>query len=179
MSLYVIGCDLSLTGTGLAYGSGPEPGISVLRPKTVGVRRMLWIRDEILKLVAAGGGRPEDLLVLLEGFAFSRPEHAHDLGGLGWIVRAGLYGAGIPWVTVAPGTLKTFVTGNGSSKKVAMVSAMTHRVGREFSSDDAVDALGLWCLGREMAGLSHPMGRLPQTHLRALGKVLRPALEDL
>lgn len=179
----MLGLDPSLTATGLAFGSGPEPGLSTLKPKTVGAARMVWIREEILKLARVGGGREAakagELLVLIEGFAFSRPEHAHDLGGVGWAIRLGLYEAGVPWTNVAPGTLKMFVTGHGVAKKVAMVSAMTHRVGREFNSDDKVDALGLWCLGREMAGLSHPMGRLPQTHLRALAKVRPMKLEDL
>lgn len=171
MARVVVGLDLSLTSTGLVAGV-PSVGLTTrefrIRPgKRTDPARMLWIRDEILAELGDGGP-----LIVLEGFAYGAKGSAvFQVAGLGWIVRAALHEHGYEYVTVAPSALKTFATGKGSGGKDAVVSAVTHRTGREFTSNDVVDAMVCYSIGCELLGHRSPMGVLPASHLRALAKL--------
>ena len=114
-----MGLDLSLTGTGYAVFYVPnatdEPGISgvIETKKARGVERLLHIEDRLERIIESFP--PE--LVCLEGYAYMRSNQAHQAGELGGIIRRRLHKLEIPWLAVAPMTLKKFATGKGNIDK--------------------------------------------------------------
>lgn len=172
----VIGLDPSLTSIGLAYGEGPLVRPQSLKPKKLrGAERMAWIRSQ-LQAVLTVVERDESLdhvTVIMEGPAFaSETSMAYEMGGAGWVMRMVWHDNRVPWFEVPPSTLKMFVTGKGNARKPEMVSELAKRSGLTLATDDEADALALYCVGREMLGLSHALGKLPLTHLRAMAKVV-------
>lgn len=137
----VAGLDLSLTGTGWCLiGATPVWG----RINTVnfrGVDRLLLI-EECLTEVLVPAGKID--LLCLEGYSFgSQGRAVFNIGELGGVVRCLLHKQEIPWVEVAPQTLKKFVTGKGNTKKEDMKLHTFKRWGIEFETSDECDAFGL------------------------------------
>lgn len=163
---YIIAIDPSLTCTAVAFGHDAEPVVQLWKPKTRGAERLA----EFVRLVGAIA-RNKQAVAYIEGYSFASHAGRERLGELGGVIRFTLHDWHVPVVEVPPSTLKKFATGKGNASKAAMVSAVASRTGRTFDTDDQSDAFALWCLGRELHGLEHPMGQLPKTHLSALDKL--------
>lgn len=160
----VCGLDISLTATGIA---APDTNALVLRPSGLrGPHRMCWIRDTILNLCAGAD------VVVVEGFAYARANKAHDIGGVGWIVRVALWEAGITYVDVPPTVLKRYATGRGNADKQAMQMAAAKRLGYDDDrpDDNAVDAM--WLRAIAMDAYGHPLCQVPQAQRDAAVKAL-------
>lgn len=114
-------------------------------------------------------------LVAIEGYAFARPNQAHQIGELGGLVRHRLWERGIPYLEVPPSSVKTYATGKGNAGKDDVLTAAIRRGGDLFtgSSNDEADAWWLWALASDLAGT--PVVDLPLTHRRALDKLALPA----
>jgi len=172
---YTIAVDPSLTSIGLAHGVGPIVRPQSLKPKAElrGATRIAWIRTQMQAVLTVSEGGDERV-AFIEAPAFaSQTSRAYEMGGGGWAIRMVWHDAGIPWWEVPPATLKMFACGKGNAGKSEMVSELAKRSGFSFKTDDEADALALYCLGRELAGLGHALGKLPQLHLRALSGVRR------
>lgn len=172
MSVAVVGVDPSLTGTAIYTEAH---GAILIRPKAkAGPARLSEIAARVRDMAELAELKGDDALVIVEGYSHASKFQAHALGELGGVLRVDLYRAGIPYIDVAPTKRAMFATGKGNANKAAVVSAVASRTGLEFRSDDEADALVLYCLGRELLGLEHPLGRLPQTHRRALDGLTLP-----
>lgn len=167
----IIGLDLSITATGISTTLRDR----TYRPKCQGPNqdvRLRWIAEEIrgdLYLVSAG--RYIDLAVIED-----LPTHAHSAGITGMVhgaVRAMLLDEEIPYVLVAPATLKKFATGRGNCDKTAMAVAALKRAGVEFEDDNACDAWWLRMAG--MCAYGQDLGwSVPADQVAALAKVAWP-----
>jgi len=92
-------------------------------------------------------------LVIVEGFAFARPQYAHQLGALGYLMRMWLWGHDLPFVVVAPKSNKKWCAGNGNAKKDLMLREVTRRWNVVIDDDNAADAYALLKLGESLVGL--------------------------
>ena len=176
----VVGLDLSLTKTGFVCDPAPhspeeEEGLAtletVLRPKhgpADPVARLIEIRDLIHK---AARTDYRDTLVVVEGYSMASAQKGHQLGELGGLIRVSLFEAKISYIIASPASVKQFATGKGNASKASVVSSVTHRSGRIFDSDDIVDALVCYSIGREWLQLTHPLGKLPQQNMKAMAKL--------
>lgn len=166
----VVGLDLSLTSTGVCTKFGPTtiPG-GTLRDE----RRLVWIRDAIL------GHTDLANLVVIEGYAFGAGGHGQagvrGIAELGGVVRVALYEAGLPFVVVAPATLKKYATGKGNAPKDQVLVQAVKRSGMEFRSSDEADAWWLWAMAKDHYG--ELLIEMPKEHRAALDKVDWPVLE--
>ena len=88
--------------------------------------------------------KPE--FVVIEGYAF-QSRKAAILAELGTMIRMRVHRAGFPFVSVAPATLKKFVTGSGNANKRLMKHETDERWGFTSKSHDEIDAFGLAKLG--------------------------------
>lgn len=166
----VLGLDLSLTATGICHPDGTTTTIKT-RPKD-GDRRLVAIRDTIR--TTTGLYAPH--LAVIEDL----PTHAHSAGITGMVhgvARTALLDAGVPYVVLAPATLKAFATGKGNADKTAMAMAAYKRAGAEFGDDNCCDAWWLYVAGLDRLG--HPLFPLPAAQRDRLGKVAWPDLPEV
>lgn len=173
----LVAFDLSLTATGFAR-SLPAGAWStdILSPPSSsgrGMRRLAWIRDEVLRLATGAD------LVILEGYAFGakRQSHTRAIAEAGGVVRLALFEAGIPYAEVPPAVLKKAATGRGNAPKEDVLAAAIRRLGYGGHDHNEADALWLLMLGRLWyAAPGAP--DLPKAQLSVLGKVEWPGLDD-
>lgn len=106
MTTTIIGLDLSLTGTGVAVctrsdliGDVTWDVQKILTKGLNNTARLRTIRDTILRIIDVWN----PAAVYLEGYAYGRPNQAHQVGELGGVVRVALdeY-ALVPWAPLAP-----------------------------------------------------------------------------
>ncbi len=79
---------------------------------------------------------------------------AYVLGGLGWTAQHVAWAFGVSRTTVAPSTLKKFITGSGRASKKDVTEAV-RKLGFNPADDNEADALALltYALEREPAGV--------------------------
>lgn len=162
---WVIGLDPSLRRTGIAYADGT---VAVIKTdKLRGMERLAVVLDAVRLALDCYGCDPD--LVLIEGYSFASANAAHQMGEIGGVVRMELHRQHLRWLSVSPGTLKKYATGNGQSKKTAMVVAARDRLGYQEDKDDEADALWLRAAGHELLGA--PLASLPKLNRSALDVV--------
>lgn len=84
-----------------------------------GVRRLACIRSLVGRIL-------QDLqpdLVCIEDYSYASKFQAHQLGEVGGVLRLELHAAGIPYIAVAPTSVKKFLTNKGHATKLQMVKA--------------------------------------------------------
>lgn len=165
----VVAFDLSLTATGVAAGWGE----TVIASKLRGMPRLAEIRREVMGRCDGGPGMAADLVVL-EGYAFGRPNQAAHLGELGGVIRLALHDAGIPYVDVPPSNVKKYATGKGNAPKPDVRMEVFKRHGRDIANDNECDAFVLRAMALDHYGA--PLVAMPATHRAALTAVDWPDL---
>ena len=173
----IAGLDPSLTGTGVVILNADSKighTSELIRTKkaegTYGeLFRLREIRDKACDMIDAAGCS----LVVMEGLAFMARNTTAlvQLSALNYLIRDRLQNLCIPFVIVAPSTLKKFVTGKGNAKKDSMYLETYKRFGVSFTDDNLCDAYGLAKVGEAIL-LDDPSG-LPQFQLEAV-KLLKP-----
>lgn len=143
----ILGLDLSLTHTGWAASGDPVLQIPVgsLKPKKLkGVERLAWFETELKELIWFH----KPTLAVIENYAFGATNQLAQLGELGGICRLILHRNDVPFIEVAPTTLKKFVTGKGNSEKNAMMLQCYKLWNVEFSDNNEADAFALAKFGQ-------------------------------
>ena len=136
----ILGLDISLTKTGVATPAGTT--LTIKGGK--GDDRLINLYEEICYLVAAD----VDLAIIED-----LPTHAMSAGLTGQaqgVVRLALRRYSIPYVTVAPATLKKYSTGSGKATKLDMIDAAVRlqpHLNKWVPTDDEADAFLLRQLG--------------------------------
>lgn len=145
-----VGVDMSLTGTGLAVvEDGRLARVNAwtdvkklqhahrtllcwFKPRDSSesskAHRLGLITNWVIGQIALAQMRAPKVVVALEGYAFSKRSTSssglHELGGM---IKGRLWDAGIPFRVYDPSSIKLYWTGNGASKKPAMVKAAVGR----------------------------------------------------
>jgi len=153
-----IGIDLSLVGTGvvvLENGKFSKRELIKSKPTVDGtpadeVKRIRGIVEQVKKIVDEY--RPT--IAVIEGLAFMARNSTAlvQLSALNYMTRAMLMDYGIPFVIVAPTSLKKFITGNGAAKKDVMLIETFKRYGVTILNDNEADAYGLAQVGLALKG---------------------------
>jgi crossover junction endodeoxyribonuclease RuvC len=144
----VLGIDPSLTGTGLVLledGKMIEKALIISKP--VGKKpkdeltRILKIVDQIEDFFKASTVH----MAAIEGIAFGigKTTSLAQLSGLNYLIRSMLMFHGIPFVVVAPTSLKKFATGKGTSQKDQMMLEVYKRWGVSILDNNVCDAYAL------------------------------------
>lgn len=142
----IVGIDASLTGTGVAVLNG-SLRTERIESKLMGPDRLIEIRERVREIVTGAD------LVAIEGYAFAKPNQAHQIGELGGVLRVMMTELGAKWIEVAPAQVKKYATGRGNAKKEEVAVGIFKRWGREFKTNDEADAFVLAIIGQAVAGL--------------------------
>ena len=143
--------DLSLSGTGWAQcieGDGLSTKTFTTKGMN-GVARLDWIVRQLEQTV---GQYPSDV-VIIEDMAFAAHDRNHERAGLAWMIRHMLWQLKIPYILVAPTTLKKFVTGSGKGDKSKMQLEVYKHWHIDCKNDNEADAVGLLYMARALFGL--------------------------
>lgn len=157
--MVTIGIDLSLTGTGFcAIIDGKIKDFGLIKSKKTGdtpmdeMRRIHSIMKEATEKVIYFGPNEEVVvdMVLLEGISYMSKNTTalSQLSGLSYLVRDEILRLGIPFVIVAPSSLKKFVTGKGNSPKDVMMMETYKNWNETLSNNNICDAFGLAMIGQ-------------------------------
>ncbi|MFY1658554.1 hypothetical protein [Micromonospora sp. WMMD1274] len=161
----VVGLDLSITATGIAWCDGTTYTIT---PKRDGDARLLEIESEVARAI---DGRAIDLVVIED-----LPINAKSAGITGMVhgtIRTWLRRNAIPYALLSPATLKKYATGKGNCGKPEMAVAAYKRFTREPADDNQVDAL--WLRHAGLDHLGHPDTAMPAAQRAALATAKWPA----
>jgi crossover junction endodeoxyribonuclease RuvC len=131
-----------------------------------GMTRLKWILDSVWNLTEHAD------LVVIENYAFDRPNQAHQIGELGGIIRFTLWEAGKLYVEIAPSSMKKFATGTGNASKDEVLVAAVKKLGYQGFSKDQADAL--WLL--DMAIAHYEKRACTAKQVEAIEKIDWPAL---
>jgi crossover junction endodeoxyribonuclease RuvC len=193
--LRAVALDLSTAATAIAstHASTGEPRLSVRTIDTA--KRPLHLQTDLIDVQvrqACGFGSGNRLLgrgfadlVIVEG-TFSRqsasdyPLHHVRACVTQWLARQG-----IPYVDVAPATVKVYATGSGATRgenkvtKDKVIAAVIAAYGRLLhippTDDNCADAVTLLAMGLDAFG--QPLAEVPDSHRRALNAVKWPRLD--
>lgn len=169
-TLRVLGLDLAIGATGICLADGRT---ITVKPKTKGDARLNEIRGHIGASLTAVG-EVVDLVVMEDVPATMQGAAGKVIPILHGAVRAMLLDIGLPYVTVAPATLKAYATGKGNADKTAMAMAAYKRAEVEFGDDNQCDAWWLRAAGLDW--YDAPEFTLPQAQRERLVKVAWPDL---
>jgi len=167
----VIGLDLSLTSTGIAFANGSTTVIKGAAHH--GDWRLCRIRDAVAYAIETE--RPD--LVVIEDL----PTHAKSAGLTGMVhgaVRSLLVAREVPYALISPATLKAYATGKGNADKAGMLWAAYRWGSAEFADDKGGDQRDAWWL--RIAGLQwlgSPEFELPAAQVARLDKAKWPEME--
>lgn len=149
----ILGADLSLTGSGIVIlTNGKVTFQKLIKSKPRGdspkdeLNRLLEIVSQI---------KVEGIdLVVMEGIAFGirKTTSLAQLSALNYMVRMQCWEYKVPFVIVAPNTLKKFITGKGMGEKDQMMLATYKKWGFSPSDNNICDAFGLARIGQALLG---------------------------
>ena len=138
-----MGIDQALETTGVCVLAEKTPRpveLSVIDAKNYrGSERLAYIYLETLKLLK----KHQPTLVAIEGYAYGATGRVFELGEVGGVVRMSLAQQEIPFVAVAPASLKQFVSGRGGANKRDMRVAILSTWDLDIDEDNKADAYGL------------------------------------
>jgi len=127
----LLGLDISLTSTGLAWYSGNEINTGRICPNMPHeeIPRYLFILEKIFQIIE----RIHPEVVILEGYSYgSRGSAVYQYAELVGILKFLLHRKNIKLIVVPPTTIKKFVTGSGRADKQSMSDAAYWNWGAEF-----------------------------------------------
>jgi crossover junction endodeoxyribonuclease RuvC len=171
----VVGIDLSLTTTGIAY---PDCTTHLVESKgkltdslTQRRSRLCDIRWAVLDHCIKAD------LVVIESPAYSRTQGSqHDRSGLWWLIVDNLHMWGTPVAEVTPSGRAKYATGKGNAGKDEVIAAVVRRFPTfTGSNNNAADALVLCAMGLDHLG--YPIADMPAVNRTALGAVRWPDME--
>jgi Holliday junction resolvasome RuvABC endonuclease subunit len=190
---HVVGLDLSLTATALAWpdrtiATTGEAGLtSVSLPLDGRAARLKVLARRINDLATNRGALFEQrppVLVAIEGLPTSGTKVNSERCYLWWeVVR--LLADGVPVLAAPPSTVKLYATGMGNANKREVIVAAkrdlpsweirkTSKTGKVLTTDDddKADAVWLMALGCHLVG--HPLVEVTPYRERALEKLILP-----
>lgn len=159
--MIAVGLDLSLAKTGYTVMCDGVVGFSgLIKSQPTGdkhideLKRLIKIVDQIEEMIYQSG-KPD--IVAIENLAFMARNTTAltQLSGLSYMVRQMLLDNNIPFLMVAPLTLKKFITGKGKGDKSLMMMTVYKDYGFESLDDNVCDSYGLAALS--MAVLDKPL----------------------
>lgn len=163
----IMGLDLSLKSSGLSildeYGRDTTSAFQT-STKLSTERRIALIKEFVLS--SLDGVKD----VFIEGYAFHGSSLA-VLAELSGVIKNAMLTGGINFYTVAPTTVKKYITGSGKADKDVMRLAVYKRFGKEFKTTDECDAYAIADFGYNV--LFPPIRKLTKQEKEVIDKYMK------
>ena len=140
---FFVGVDPSLSATGIVVidYEGKLVTSRQLKNKLSGVKRLVYIRNEIHRLLTHYTSDGKVIRNIgIEGYSRGSLNRREEAGELGGVLRVLFYELAIPYIEVAPTQLKKYALGRGDGMKQHILLATYKKWGIEFKNDDEADA---------------------------------------
>ena len=89
-------------------------------------------------------------IIVIEGFSYGSPQHAHQMGYLGFRIREALGGYKI--IEPSPNQVKKFATGKGNAEKDTIIKEVYKRWNFDTNNNNISDAFVMAQIGRAYLG---------------------------
>jgi crossover junction endodeoxyribonuclease RuvC len=163
-----LGIDPSLTGTGICLieDDGSVVALETIKTRDLrGAARLQYIRDRAKQIVSRA-----EVSAAVEAYAYGAVGRVFELGEVGGVLRLLLHDHGLPYLTVAPASLKLFATGRASAEKSDVIAA-ARSAGPSPADDNQADAFFL----AQVARAAHlGTAGLPAHQVRMVQRLLNP-----
>ena len=170
---FVVGLDLSLTGTGVAIIGHHGVSTGLIKSKGKKGDSLASRRDRLKRIVHQISMLiPANSLVVIEQPAYSQTGGSHhDRSGLWWLVVELAMDWGWDVVEITPGGVKKYATGSGNASKDTVLAAVVKRyLDVDVTDNNVADALTLAAMGARSLG--HPIEKsMPALNLTAMDAV--------
>jgi crossover junction endodeoxyribonuclease RuvC len=139
-----IGLDLSLTSTGMVVMRDGQisQDANHCGGELRGAERLEFIAKQIQVSIEESTYEGESFAAI-EGYTYASMQNLPALAELGGVVKCRLLDMGVPFIIVAPTTLKKFTTGDHHAKKDKMILEVYKRWDYEAENNDMADAYAL------------------------------------
>jgi crossover junction endodeoxyribonuclease RuvC len=140
----ILGIDASLKGTGFAWrGKGIETQVIGFKSSNTGEQLSL-IRDHLESLII----KNNITYAVREGYAYAFNNWGKTkLEEVGGVMKMVLYEKNIPYIEVAPKSLKKLITGNGNATKQDVMNSINSLLNLSIVNDNESDAASLMIIG--------------------------------
>ncbi|MCK9369492.1 hypothetical protein M0R04_06130 [Candidatus Dojkabacteria bacterium] len=173
----ILGADLSLTGSGIVVLKDDL----VVHQDLIKSKTTKYPVDEIKRLQGIVNQIPIEVggelikLAIIENLAFMARNTTAlvQLSALNYFLRAKLIDFNIPFVLVAPTTLKKFAIGKGNAGKNEMMLSVYKRWEITLVNDNLADSYALARIGNALLGIDTELTKAQQEVL----KLLKPQLQ--
>ena len=172
----ILGLDLSLRNTGwvVLTDEGKLKASGVIKSKKRGVERLCEISYNFYGTIIIPH-EPE--IAVIEGYAFGiRHGMSFSIGELGGIIKKNLFESDISYYTVAPPSLKKFITGKGRCDKNEIMKEVYKKWNVDLKTEHQNDAYGLARIGLEISKFQK--GTNPKKLLKYEQEVIKRVLKD-
>ena len=144
----VAGFDPSLQSFGWAVWPSGETGTWAFPPHPFRLSQIYLTVETWLEMQGVD-------LVAIEGYAYGKAFGRETLAELGAITRLACERTGVPYLDIAPTSLKAWLVG-GKATKTEVQAVVRRWVPRAVPTSDEADALGLASIAAAVVGLPHP-----------------------
>lgn len=164
-----LGIDPSFTGTGVIFLDDTDTPTQLLiktpaqEPIYDRARTIITAIDQLI-----GQGALD--IVAIEGFAYASPQHAHQMGYLGYRIREyfARHWPGVPIIEPSPNQVKKFATGKGVGEKDIVIKEVYKRWGFDTNNNNIADAYVLARIGEAYLRDNYEPGDFPLFQLEVI-----------
>lgn len=170
-----LGIDLSLVNSGIVLLENGK----IIEKKSIKSKHLSDKPIDELKRIQKIVSEIEDIvseynptISVIEGMAYmvTKTSSLVQLGALNYFTRAMLADYNIPFVLVAPTTLKKFVTGKGNADKEVLMMMVYRDYKEQILDNNLVDGFGLSLIGAAVLGEPVKKMTIPQEEVIKLIK---------
>jgi len=136
-----LGCDISITGTGIVI---IDDNYKLIKKERLyvdakGTERLFHLENLFLEVLEPFFNKI--IFTCMESPAFGVSDgHLFNIGEVTGIYKLCLFKNGMEWIYSAPTQVKKYCTGNWKAKKELMILKCFQNFGEEFDSSDLADA---------------------------------------
>lgn len=169
----ILGIDPSFTASGLIFLQTPDNHHDEILIASKGSSTIERVRY-VYRIINTKIEEYKPDLIVIEAFAFSRPNQAHQIGYLGLRIREEIERLNFSYIEPTPNQVKKFCSGKGNCAKELILQQVYKRWGVEFSDNNLADAYTMARLGAAYLEEDHNLTAFQQGVIDTMKGIITP-----